>query len=270
MNDDADHRRWFLARAPRALWRALTAGRFEEPPQVLKAQLAQIWNSYPATFAASVSVTLGLIGYSYGDPGFWAVLLTGAMHVLICCHMFANWLRNRKAADFDESVVVQRLRAMPRNAAITSSGWFVFLSSLGINASAQEQLLTVTVMAGVIAIGTLRYSAVPAAAASFLATAAVVCVAYSFATTIPAEIYFFFAVFIAMLGKAVADQVTTLRSQVASLNEAALAQTELSLLRAQEAERHSAAAAREAAEQMAREAEQAQLHRATVSAIASA
>ena len=253
-----------------ALSRLLSSSHQDDPPEVLEAQIAQSSSSYPVTFVASVSVTLAMIAYIRGSHAFHAALLTGCFHILICCYMLVNWRRQQRANACGDADLGRRLREMPRSATLVAGGWFVFLSSIGIGATPEQQVLTVAVMAGVIAVGALRYSAVPKAAVAYLGTATAVCGAYSFITAIPAVVYFFLAVFMAMLGKAVVDQVHSFRSRVQSLKDAALAHAELSVLKAEEAERQSAQAAREAQERTAREAEQAKLHRETVTGVAAA
>ena len=242
--------------------------RHSDPPEVLEAQLALSSNGYPVTFLASISVTLGLLAYAHGSQAFGTALLTGCLHILICCYMLWRWITQRRQGPADAAELARRRKDMPVNATLVSGGWFVFLSSLGVGAAPEQLVLTVAVLAGVIAIGALRYSAVPAAAAAYLATATVVCGASSIVTAIPTSVYFFLAIFIAMLGRAVADQVKAFRCRVHSLEEAARAQAELDVIRAQQAERHSAEVAREAEQRIAREAEQARLHRETLAGIA--
>lgn len=237
------------------------------PVEVLRAQLQQAFGSYPATFASSLIVPALLLAYARGTPAFAHAAWAAAVHFAICFYTFFRWLDERRGAH-DAETLTERLRTMPRRAALGAAGWFVFLSTIGIEASADGQVLAVAVMAGVIATGAIRYLAVPKAAIAWLGTSLAVCVVYAAVTAIPFVVYLFLFVYTGLLAKAVAEQAKGLKDQARLVIEADSAEAELALVRARDAERASRAEAAEARERQQREMEQAQAQRETLARIA--
>jgi hypothetical protein len=237
------------------------------PIPVLRGQIDQAFGSYPAVFASSIAVPIVLLVYAHDTASFAYASMAASVHAAICFYLLFRWLNERRGSD-DRETLQHRVRTMPRRATLGAAGWFVFLSTIGIDAAAEQQILTVAIMAGVIATGAVRYSGVPAAATAWLLTSLGVCVVYALLTAIPPAVYFFLAVYTGMLGKAVVDQSKGLLDRARILTDVDRAGAEIALLRAQEAERASRADASNARERQRREAEQAQTQRQMLTQIA--
>jgi methyl-accepting chemotaxis protein len=249
--------------------RASSASDKAVPTEVLKAQIEQAFGTYPVTFACSLAVPALLLIYASGTTAFGYALMAAAIHAAICCYTLFRWLEEKRLGD-DRASLEQRLRTMPRRAALAAAGWFVFLSAIGIDASSERQVLAVAVMAGVIAVGAVRYLSVPAAATAWLVTAMGVCIVYALFTSIGTSVYIFLFIYSGLLAKAVAEQAKGLKEQAQIVAEAGRVEAELALLRAQEAERTSRAEAAEARERQQREQAQAAERRETLERIAGA
>jgi methyl-accepting chemotaxis protein len=212
------------------------------PPEVLRTQLEQPSKSYPVHFLASLTVTSALLLYGRSPANAEIALASGAMFILISCYMLVRW-RAERVRPVSDAELEARWRETPRTAGLVSGGWFVFLSSLGIGASAEMQVLTVAVMAGVMAVGALRYSAVPAAAIAFLGTAFFTCTSYAALTALPTSVHLCLTIYVVMLGKAVTDQVRNFREHTESLAEVERAKAKLAVVQAQKSEERAAAEA---------------------------
>jgi methyl-accepting chemotaxis protein len=242
-------------------------GRTGVPVEVLKAQIDQAFGSYPTIYASSIAVPALLLFYIYGSPAFFYGMLAAAIHVAISTYMLVRWFRERGGRQ-DHAVLEERVRTMPRRAALGAAGWFVFLSTIGIEASLDQQVLTVAVMAGVIATGAIRYLAVPRAATVWLLTSVAVCIVYAWLTAIPFGVYVFLLVYGGLLGSAVVEQAKGLRKQARLVVEAGRAESELALIHAREAERISRAEAADARGRQERDREQVQADREMLARIA--
>jgi len=241
--------------------------RSEVPLEVLKSQINQAFGLYPVTFVISVLVAILLLASSYGSGSFAIGLLAATVHLIICSHGLIQWFRERNEAQ-DRSALEEQVKAMPLRSGLGAAGWFVFLSTMGIDASPDQQVLTVAVLVGVIATGAVRYMSMPAAAITWLATGFSICALYAWMTAIPWAIYLFLFVYTALLGKAIAGQALSLKEQARLVSEADRAAAELDILRAREAERVSRAEATDAKIRQEQEARRAQEHREVLTRLA--
>lgn len=223
-----------------ALFAMLRSGGLSD--ELLRAQIDYTTRTYPITFVTSLLVSAGVLLASLQAPNLPVILAAWVLHGLICCVMLARWFRDR-AAGWQSSNPARRARQVSGEAAFVAGGWYVFLSSAGLDAGPQEQVLVVAVMAGVMAVGAARYAAIPAAVASFLGTVTLVCGAYATASSIEWPVYAFLAVFVLMLCRASLAQHRLIVDQFNSGAEIERARAEVAILAAREAE---AAAAREA------------------------
>jgi methyl-accepting chemotaxis protein len=123
-------------------------------------------------------------------------------------------------------------------------------------------------MAGVIAIGAVRYSSVPAAAMCWLVTSILVAVAFSWVSSLSSGVYIFLAVYAALLGRSVFDQSKGYQDQAGIIADADRAAAEVAMLRAEETERVSRLEAEQARERQQREVDQGQAQRETLARIA--
>ena len=82
-------------------------------------------------------------------------------------------------------------------------GWFLFLSVAGLYADMEQMVLINAIMAGVMAVGALRYAAIPGASLSFLGSGIVVSALYAFQSSVPGSVFAFLAVYAVLLGRSV-------------------------------------------------------------------
>jgi methyl-accepting chemotaxis protein len=210
--------------------------------ELLRAQIDSATRSYPVTFAMSLLVSSGVLLASLGLTNIKSIVSAFALHTLTCCVMLVRWFRDR-AAGWQIAKPAARVRETTIEAAFVALGWFVFLSSAGLYAPPQQQVLVVAVMAGVMAVGSSRYASIPAAAAGFLGTVTCVCAIYARASSIEWPVYAFLAVFVLMLGRTVLTQHRLIVDQFRSGAETERARAEIAILAAREAETAAARAA---------------------------
>jgi methyl-accepting chemotaxis protein len=210
--------------------------------ELLRAQIDSATRSYPVSFLMSLLVSSGVLLASLGLSNIKAIIAAFALHALTCCVMLVRWFRDR-AAGWQIAKPAARIRETTIEAGFVALGWFVFLSSAGLYAPPQQQVLVVAVMAGVMAVGSSRYASIPSAAASFLATVTFVCATYARASSIEWPVYAFLAVFVLMLGKSVLSQHSLIVEQYRSGAETERARAEIAILAAREAETAAARAA---------------------------
>ncbi|MFD1612951.1 methyl-accepting chemotaxis protein [Sphingomonas tabacisoli] len=211
--------------------------------ELLRAQIDYATRTYPVTFAMSLLVSTGTLLATLGSPDQAEIIGAWVFHTFTCFVMLWRWWRDR-ATGWQVANPAARVRQISAEAAFVALGWYVFLSSAGLYADTQTQVLVVAVMAGVMAVGSARYASIPAASASFLGTVTIVCGAYSTASAIEWPVYAFLAVFVLMLGRTSIAQHKMIVAQYNSGAEIERARAEVAILAAREAE---TAAAREAA-----------------------
>ena len=224
----------------------------ELPTGLIRAQVQAIAKSYPVVLAAGQIVSLALLYFLRAAPNYGALAIAAAAHATIGLFVLACWVRDRRR-DWAVTSAPGRMRATMGEAALVSLGWFLLLSVAGAEAVGDQLIMIAPVMAGVMAVGALRYAAIPAAGLAFLATGGAVSVAYAAFSNMPAELFLFLAVFVALMAKAVIENGRMFLAQYdASLAEAkAAGERDLLAARAQEAQWR-AEAARAAAEAEAR------------------
>jgi methyl-accepting chemotaxis protein len=203
--------------------------------ELLRAQIASATRSYPVTFAMSLLVAAGVLWASHGAANWVTILGAAAFHAIVSCLMLLRWFQDR-AAGWEIARPIARVRQIAVEASSVALGWYVFLSSVGLHADPQRQVLVVAVMAGVMAIGSLRYAAIPAAAASFLATVTIVCGFYATASSIEWPVFASLGVFVLMLGRNAIGQHRLIVEQFRSGSETERARAEVAILAARQAE----------------------------------
>ena len=204
---------------------------------MVASQLQQATGSYPLTFAVTLIVT-GSILFSLSDrPEFARVAVAGAVQVLISLGTLAKWFADTRR-NWRVDAPVRQLFLLCAQAAIAAFGWFSFLSVAGEAASAEQQAVVSTVMAGVISVGALRYTAVLEASLTFLAVAVLVSAAYSVMAAMPGEVFIFLGVFALLLGRTVAAQARMFEQQFRAGAELAQAQADRTLAAAKAEQEH--------------------------------
>ena len=200
-------------------------------------QLRQSSTTYPLTFAVSMIVTASIV-YSLSDrPSFQGVALAGALQALICIGTLVKWFVDRRRA-WRVEAPVRQLALLCVQSATASFGWFTFLSVAGTAAPIEQQAVISTVMAGVISVGALRYSAVVEASLTFLVVAVVVCSAYVAFAAVPGNVYIFLAVFALLLGRTVVAQANMFEQQFQAGADLAQSQADRLLLGAKAEQEH--------------------------------
>jgi len=171
-------------------------------------QLRQASSGYPLTFAVSIIVTASIV-YSLSDrPGFPGLALAGALQALISIGTLVKYFADRRR-EWSAEAPVRQLATLCVQAGIASFGWFTFLSVAGAAAPIEQQAVISTVMAGVISVGALRYSAVVEASLTFLVVAVMVCSAYVTFAAVPGDVFLFLGVFALLLGRTVVTRAPT-------------------------------------------------------------
>jgi methyl-accepting chemotaxis protein len=222
------------------------------PPELIGAQVRSISQSYPVTFAAGQLVSLGLLYFLRAAPNLGVLAFAAAIHAAIGLFVFRCWIHDRRRGWVVQSAA-RRMRGTMAEAGLVAIGWFLLLSVAGAKATGDQLIIIATIMAGVMAVGALRYAAIPVAGLAFLVTAGAVSVAYAAFSNMPSALFLFLAVFIALMAKAVVENGRMFLTQYESSLALVQAAGERDLLaaRAQQAQWR-AEAARSAAETEAR------------------
>jgi methyl-accepting chemotaxis protein len=181
--------------------------------------------------------------------------------VLISALVLVRWFGERRR-DWRSPDPVRQLVGVTVEAACVSFGWFTFLFVAGMAAPLEQQVVITTVMAGVITVGALRYSAVVEASLTFLATAILVCIGYAAVAGVPLDVYLFLVVFVLLLGRAVLAQAKMFQQQFRAGAELAQAKADRDVVAAKAEQEHwrlqhasaeAAASSQEQAERLRRE-----------------
>lgn len=216
------------------------------PAAQMRAHLVAIGRSYPIAFAATVFVSVALATMVHGS-GFGQVRLAAlALHLTISCGVLLRWYRAH-VRDWWVDNPATAVREAVAEAAAVSLGWFFFLATAGLGGTPEQLIVTTTAIAGVVAIGSLRYAPLPPASLIFLGVAVVICAVYAMLANIPVGVFVFLAVFVALLARNVIGQARLVTEQFARGEALATAAGERDLLRA--------AVQREEAQQLADAAE---------------
>jgi len=215
---------------PSGLVHALYGRWVSLPVELTRAQILSISGSYPAIYAVTVFVSVALM-FMIDDTVYlrWRLGML-ALHLTIGTVMLWRWKQQR---DRDWAVTDSReaINTLTLQAALNALGWLGFLGAAGLGAPDRELIFTTTIMAGVIAVGALRYAASPPASLAFLGTAVMVCFVYAVISSIPLGVFVFLAVFVALLARTVLQQARLVTDQFESGQELARAAAERDLLR---------------------------------------
>jgi methyl-accepting chemotaxis protein len=185
---------------------------------LVEAQIRSVGRSYPVTFVATGLVT-GSFLYALTDlPNYDWVVVCAALHVLVSCGVLARWFFQRARQWRVDDPAKEALRITVEAAAV-AFGWFLFLGVATLEAAPEQQVLITTVMAGVMAIGALRYAALRAAGLAFIVASVSVTAICSFASLVPGPVYFCLGVFVFMLARTVLAYSSTLRTQLQSASD---------------------------------------------------
>jgi len=224
----------------------------ELPSELIGAQIRSISEAYPISFAAGQVVSASLLYYLRAAPNFALLAVAAAIHAAIGLFVLGCWVRDRRRG-WAVHNAARRMRGVTAEASLVSLGWFLLLSIAGAKAAGDQLVIIATVMAGVMAVGALRYAAIPIAGLAFLIAAGGVSVAYAAFSNMPSALFLFLAVFVALMAKAVVQNGRMFLAQYDASLAVAKAAGERDLLaaRAQEAQWR-AEAARTAAESEAR------------------
>ena len=194
-------RNWFNLKA----WSASSA-------DLVETQLRSVGRSYPLTFVATAAVSGSFIWALRDLPNYRWIVAGALLHLLVTGGVLARWFIQRRA-NWRVKDAARQARLITIESACVAAGWFLFLSIAGLQAPPSDQVLVTTVMAGVMAVGALRYAAVPAAGLVFLLIAFGIAGAFAVTSAIPFTVYFCLAVFVLMLARTVLAQGTALRFQ---------------------------------------------------------
>ena len=245
-------------------------GRFQDrwasrSPELIASQLRQSSGSYPLTWAVAMIVTGSLVYTLAGTEHRRDVVAAAALHAAISLGVLVKWHFDRRRNWLGERPVRQ-LWGLCAQAALVAFGWFFFLSIASTAATIEQRVIIATVMAGVITVGALRYSAVVEASLTFLVTAMLVCALYVFFAAVPQDVYIFLAIFVLLLGRSVVAQARMFEEQFKAGAELAQAEADRALLAAKATQehwrlRHEAAEAAGAAERQGDAARKQELER---------
>jgi len=175
------------------------------PPGTLAAQVRSVEEAYPSTFAATLIATACLTWTSWYGPAHSLVMLGAAMLLAVSCATFVQMRRDRASAWC--IVDARRTRAMlSRQAALTVAAWYLMLGAAAYRMPVHTEGVIICGMIAVMAVGSLRYAAVPAASFAFVLTGIVVFTAVAVVLALPPLAFVMLPLFAAMLLKAVARQ----------------------------------------------------------------
>jgi methyl-accepting chemotaxis protein len=232
------------ASRPLGLPVALYGKWLDMPAELTRAQILSITRAYPITFAATVFVSIALSLTLETNPWTPLHFTALALHLAIGGGVLFRW---KRARDRGFAVTDKRktIHATIAEAAALSFGWFTFLSTAGLGASPNELIFTTTIIAGVIAIGALRYAALPPASLAFLGISGIITCIFAPFSHIPMGVAIFLAVFIGLLARTVLQHAALVTGQFEKGQRLATAASERDLLQAhtqrEEYERQAAA-----------------------------
>ncbi|MFN3725878.1 MAG: methyl-accepting chemotaxis protein [Allosphingosinicella sp.] len=235
--------------------------RDEAPADLILAQLRFIFRAYPLTWIVTLLVVGSMTFSLRHNPNFPMIGAAAGVHALISTAVLWRWYRLmrdgwtvERPAAYVRSIVVE--------AAMVALGWFLFLSVAGLYADMKQMVLIIAIMAGVMAVGALRYAAIPGASLSFLGSGIVVSALYAVESSVPDEVFVFLAVYAALLGRSVMGHANLFSAQfdaglalanAAAERERVVAEKQAEELRAR-AEREEAASAQRAESERERRA----------------
>lgn len=211
--------------ALKARWAAMS-------PELTRTRIKAISNKYPQTFVIVLLVSCALLYAFSGVRHYWHfpfVVSAFSLHMAISVGMLAR-SRSERAKDWAVDDPAAATGHVVIEACLSSFGWFLFLA-LGVAESSPEgQIVVAAVVTGVIAVGALRYAAIPAASIGYMVTAFVVLAGLAALSPLPRSVFLYLFMFMIVLARLVLAQSEMVFSQFKSGRELAAAAGERDLL----------------------------------------
>ncbi|MEZ0244926.1 MAG: methyl-accepting chemotaxis protein [Sphingomonas sp.] len=198
-------------------------------PELTRARIKAASESYPQTMVAVLVVCTGLLFALRDSHVYNWMLCAYALHMAISFTLLLRWRRNREA-DWAVTDPVAAMVGIVVEATSISLGWFTFLSLGIVGATGEEQIVVATIITGVLAVGAMRFAAIPAAAIAWLVTALIALVSLSMLSPLPKGVFAFLAVYMLLLGRMVLTQSAMIAAQYKSGRALAAAAGERDLL----------------------------------------
>lgn len=214
-----------LTRAIYGRWVAL-------PEELVRTQILSVSRGFPFTFAMSVIVSIGMLAMSHEPDHLPIRSAAFALHLGILSGFLVRYVRQQKRGWH----VASSRHAIHLSAAqgcLAAFGWMVFLGTCGLGAADHQLIVVVAVIAGVTAVGALRYAALPPASLAFLVTANLVSFFFAILWNLPTGMSVFLGAYILLLGRFVLEQSTLVAQQYELGQARAAAEHERDLLRAE-------------------------------------
>jgi methyl-accepting chemotaxis protein len=200
------------------------------PEELVRAQIMSVSRGFPFTFAMSVVVSLGMLTMYHDAQHMPVRILTLVLHIGILGGFLVRYLRQQKSG-WRVTSARHAIHMSIAQGGLAAFGWMTFIGACGLGASDHERIVIVAVIAGITAIGALRYAALPPASVAFLVTANVVNSVFAVVWNLPIGMILFLAVFVLMLGRFVLEQSQLVASQYEVGLARATAEHERDLLR---------------------------------------
>jgi methyl-accepting chemotaxis protein len=218
-------------RGVRSLQHALYGKWLDMPAELTRAQIVSIARPYPASFVATVLVSIGLTVMLNNSSYFYWHFTALFVHLAIGTAVLARG-RIVRAQGWKVTDKRKVINSTIAEAAALSFGWFTFLSAAGLGSSPEELIFTTTIIAGVIAIGALRYAALPPASIAFLTVSVLISTTYAPFSGIPLAVFFFLVIFVLLLARIVLAQAALVTNQFEKGQALATAASERDVLQA--------------------------------------
>ncbi|NIJ19251.1 methyl-accepting chemotaxis protein [Sphingomonas naasensis] len=202
------------------------------PEDLVRTQIKSTSHGFPFTFTMGVIVSIGMMAMFRETEHLVFRCIALIIHLGILGTLLVRYLRQQKR-NWQVDDARRSIRITVAQAAMAATGWMVFLGACGMSASEHERVVVATVITGVIAVGALRYAALPPASLAFLFTANLVALAFAVLWDMPLGMSVFLAVFVMLLGRFIVEQAALVASQFESGQARALAEHERDLLRAE-------------------------------------
>src|SRR4051812_36853545 len=155
------------ARATSVIKHALYGKWTKLPAELTREHMMAVSRGYPTTYAATVFVSVFLaFMLARNNYSAWHIAAL-ALHIAISSTVLIRW-RQQRDRDWAITDTRKAIDTMVAEAAAVSFGWFTFLATVGLGASAEELIVTTATISGVVAIGALRYAPLPPASLAFL------------------------------------------------------------------------------------------------------
>ena len=212
-----------LARAIYGHWVAL-------PEELVRIQILSVSRGFPFTFAMSVIVSIAMLAMSHDSDYLLIRIAALVLHLGILSGFLVRYIRQQERGWH----VASSRHAVHLSAAqgcLAAFGWMVFLGTCGLGAADNQLIVVVAVIAGVTAVGALRYAALPPASLVFLVTANLVSFVFAILWKLPTGMSVFLGAYILLLGRFVLEQSALVAQQYELGQARAAAEHERDLLR---------------------------------------